>query len=39
MAKHDARRMRALLARKDAQGLTYAELSEETGIPVGTLSY
>jgi transposase-like protein len=39
MAKHDANGMRALLARKDRRGLTYEELSEETGIPVSTLGY
>lgn len=39
MTKHDAKRMRALLARKDREGLTYEELSEETGIAVSTLGY
>ena len=39
MAKHNAERMRELLSRKDRRGLTYEELSEETGIPVSTLGY
>jgi hypothetical protein len=36
MAKYDANKMRALLARKDRRGLTYEQLSVETGIPVFT---
>jgi transposase-like protein len=36
---HDEAEMRAALARKDRLGLTYDELSEETGIPVSTLGY
>jgi len=31
--------MARALARRDARGLTYDELSAETGIPVSTLSY
>jgi hypothetical protein len=31
--------MRAALARKKRQGLTYEELSRETGIPISTLAY
>jgi len=30
---------RSILARKELEGLTYAELSRETGIPVSTLGY
>lgn len=30
--------MRALLARRERRGLTFAELSGESGIPVGTLA-
>ena len=39
MGKHDAERMRGALVRKDREGLTYEELSPETGIPVSTLGY
>ena len=39
MGKHDAETMRGALARKDREGLTYEELSAETGIPVSTLGY
>ena len=30
--------MRSLLARRDREGLTYQELSDESGIPSGTLA-
>ena len=30
--------MRSLLARRDREGLTYQELSDESGIPAGTLA-
>ena len=30
--------IRAILARKERKGLTYAQVSRETGIPVGTLA-
>jgi len=30
--------IRAILARKERKGLTYAQVSRETGIPVGTLT-
>ncbi len=39
--KGDTRRerMRRLLARRARQGLTYGELSRQTGIPTGTLGW
>ena len=32
------RQMRSLLARRDREGLTYQELSDESGVPAGTLA-
>lgn len=37
--QHDPDEIRELLSRRDREGLTYRELSEESGIPIGTLSY
>ena len=31
--------MRGMLARRERQGLTFRELSEQTGTPVGTLAF
>jgi len=37
--RHDRSRMEALLARRERRGLTYAELSASSGVPVTTLSW
>jgi hypothetical protein len=40
MVKHDRREeVRRLLVRRSAEGLTYRELSRESGIPAGTLAW
>ena len=37
--RHDRSRMEALLLRRERRGLTYAELSASSGVPVTTLSW
>lgn len=39
MLAMDRRQMRAWLARRERRGLTFRELSDETGVPVGTLAF
>ena len=36
--RYDPDEIQSILDRKHSEGLTYAELSVETGIPIGTLS-
>ena len=37
--RHDRSRMEALLARRERRGLTFAQLSAASGVPVTTLSW
>lgn len=37
--RHDPDELRRLIRRREAEGLSYARLSQETGIPVGTLAW
>ena len=37
--RHDRVRMEALLARRERQGLTFAQLSSRSGVPAPTLSW
>ena len=37
--QHRRREMERLLHRRERQGLTYRELSEDSGIPIPTLSW
>ncbi len=36
--RYDQTEIRSILRRKDREDLTYAELSAETGIPIGTIA-
>jgi len=38
-ARRDARRMRSLLRKRERHGLTWAELSAESGVPRSTLHW
>ena len=39
MERHDAKRMRALVRRRERRGLTWDELADESGIPTSTLQW
>ena len=39
MLAMDRQRIRAWLARRERRGLTFRALSQETGVPIGTLAY
>ena len=36
--RHDRKRIEALLLRRERRGLTYAELAEQSGVPLPTLT-
>ena len=37
--RHDPILIESLLSRRDAEGLSFARLAEESGIPIGTLAH
>ena len=37
--RHDPAHIDSLLSRRDAEGISFARLAAESGIPVGTLAY
>jgi len=37
--RHDPGEIRRLLSRRESEGLSYAQLSADSGIPVGTLAW
>jgi hypothetical protein len=37
--RHDRKRIEALLLRRERRGLTYAELAEQSGVPLPTLTW
>jgi transposase-like protein len=39
LCRHDPEKLRRLTRRREIEGLSYAQLAKETGIPVGTLAW
>jgi hypothetical protein len=39
LRRHDPEKLRRLVRRREIEGLSYAQLAKETGIPVGTLAW